>query len=392
MKIALVTETFPPEVNGVSMTLNRLAMGLCKRGHQLEVVRPRQKNGPPANATFATFCVQGFPLIGYPGLQFGRFALGTLMRRWRRNPPDLIHIATEGPLGLSAIRVACKFKIPCVSTFHTNFQTYTTHYGFAWIQKAFFAYLRWVHNKTLATFAPSLDVQNHLSECGFKNVQLLGRGVDTNLFCPHHRSTILRQKWGSNGNSPIVIYVGRLAAEKNVDLSIRAFKSFRKKIPDAEFVLVGDGPERTRLEKENPDFYFAGMRLGEELAAHYASADLFFFGSTTETFGNVVTEAMASGLIVLAYDYAAGRQHIQNGSNGYTCAFDDETAFIHAVDVIVTDRAHWHSIRQAARETSLGLSWDGIIDSYEKDICNLVARAKPPQLQQAATATTRENQ
>ncbi|MBN1404454.1 MAG: glycosyltransferase family 1 protein [Opitutales bacterium] len=370
MKISLVTETYPPEVNGVAMTLEHLVHGLVARGHSMEVVRPRQGKGDVAaqSAGMSEFLSIGLPLPGYSGLHFGIIRAGKLVKHWREHRPDLVHVATEGPLGWAAIRAAKKLGIATVSSFHTNFHSYGQHYGYGMLIRTALSWLRYIHNSTRLTFAPSPDVVQTLEKEGFRNMRLLGRGVDTELFDPSRRSEELRKSWGAGPETPVAVYVGRLAGEKNLPVAVQAFKTMRSKIPELRFVLVGDGPSRATLEKENPEFHFAGMRRGEDLATHYASADLFIFASVTETFGNVVTEAMASGLPALAYDYAAPAKYIVNGESGRLAAYGDTEAFIAAAGIMAQEQAHWAEMGRNARKTAEGISWDAVIDGYAEDI------------------------
>ncbi len=381
MKIALVTETFPPEVNGVAMTLHRLVTGMIGRGHDVTVVRPRQKadRDGPLHA-FPEDFVRGYPIPGYAGLQFGGLCTGQLKRLWAQQRPDLVHIATEGPLGVAALRASRQLGIPAVSSYHTNFHSYGEHYGYGWFQKPLMGFFRWFHNRTRATFVPSEDVQQTLEQAGFANVKIFSRGVDTELFGPHRRSEDLRTSWGVQPGAPVVAYVGRVAAEKNIPLTIRAFLRFRERRPEAKLLIVGDGPERKKLERLHPEFIFAGMRRGKDLAAHYASADLFFFASTTETFGNVVTEAMASGLAVLAYDYAAALRHIEDGVNGYKAPYNDEDAYLAAVDRLCADAPLWPVIAASAVRTARGLSWEAILAQYEIDVATSLEADPQPVL------------
>ncbi len=314
LHIGIVTETYPPEVNGVAMTLGRLAAVLRGHGHHVSVVCPR-RNGRGGNDPDLRE-VPGLPLPGYRGLRFGLPAAGILQRLWRQQPPDALYVATQGPLGASAVRAARRCGIPVVSGFHTNFHTYCRHYHARWMEPAVFAYLRRFHNRTGATLAPTEALRADLAAHGLRNVEVLGRGIDTELFTPARRDARLRADWGVEEDAPAVIYVGRLAAEKNLQLAVRAFHALRDVQPGARFVLVGDGPLAARLHAEHPDFIFCGMRTGTELAAHYASGDLFLFPSLTETFGNVLLEALASGLAVVAYDHAAASQHIRAHENG----------------------------------------------------------------------------
>lgn len=365
MKYTLVTETFPPEINGVARTLQRLVTGIAERDHDCEVIRPRQSaNEVATTEPYSELLVPGCPIPRYPGLKFGLPAYNRLTKHWRENRPNTIHVATEGPLGVTAILVARKLGIPVWSSFHTNFHTYGKHYGYGFLISTVYAYLRWVHNMTLGTFAPSDDVVRELKEAKFDFVFKMARGVDTVLFDPARRDPALRESWGAADKDPVVVYVGRIAGEKNIPLLVRAFEAMKAREPAMKLVLVGDGPERARLERMHKDFIFVGPKVGEELASYYASGDLFLFGSVTETFGNVVTEAMASGLVVLAYDYAAPQKHIEHGVNGFKVPFNDEKAFINEASAVLEKREEWPRIAQAARETTLSLSWDTIVDDY----------------------------
>ena len=174
------------------------------------------------------------------------------------------------------------------------------HYNLPILAKVVEGFLRKTHNKTRRTFAPSQDVITRLEAMGIQGTRLLGRGVDTALFNPRKRDASLRQRWGVDDEGIVALFVSRLAVEKNIPLAAKAFERIKARHPRVACVFVGDGPERTKLEKQHPDYIFAGMQQGEALARHYASADLFVFPSVTETFGNVVTEAMASGLVTLA--------------------------------------------------------------------------------------------
>ncbi len=370
MRITLVTETFPPEVNGAAGTLHRLVAGLSARGHRLVVVRPRCRAGraeAPSPDGWEEWPVAGMPLPGYAALRAGLPAGGTLGRRWRARRPDVVHVATEGPLGLSAVVAARRLGIPVSSSFHTNFHTFLAHYRAAPLRRAALRYLRVVHNLTDRTLVPSATARDELGRAGFRNLGILGRGVDTDLFAPARRDSGLRRAWGAGPETPVVIHVGRLAWEKNLELLIGAFEAMRRvRRPAPRLVLVGDGPARRRLEREHPDYHFAGMRSGGDLARHYASGDLFLFPSLTETFGNVALEAMASGLVVLAFDYAAAGQHIRFGENGWLAPCRDARAFTATAAALMARLPEWPRVRRAARRTALALSWPAVVDEFER--------------------------
>ncbi len=366
LHIALVSETFPPEVNGVANTLGRLCQGLRERGHRLQLVRPRQADDTAPNDD-QLLLTRGWPLPGYAGLQWGQSSLHKLLRRWQRNRPDVLYIATEGPLGLSALRAARRLGIPVVSGFHTNFQQYSDHYGFGLLTRLLTGYLRWFHNRSRLTLVPSPSQRLELQRRGFERLELLARGVDGQLFHPARRSAALRAEWGLGEDEIAVLHVGRLAAEKNLQLLTRAFRQLQRDLPQQRLrlVLVGDGPLRTQLQAELPEALFCGVQRGEALAAHYASGDLFLFPSLSETFGNVVLEALASGLAVVAFDQAAAAQHIRHGHNGALAMPGDEVAFIESARWLLEDPESLRRVRLNARQHAGKQGWPAIVERFE---------------------------
>lgn len=366
MKLAIdfVTETYPPEVNGVAMTVGRLVEGLRRRGHAVQVVRPRQGDGDSGGEHETP--LPGLPLPGYPGLRMGLPAGNHLRRRWKHSRPDLVHVVTEGPLGWSAVSVARRLGIPVTSGFHTNFDRYSVHYGFGWLRPAVAAYLRSLHRRTQATLVPTEALAADLAGEGIPGVRVVGRGVDTTLFDPARRSAALRAEWGVSESAIACLYVGRLAPEKNLDLLRRAFSAIQALRPEARMVWVGDGPSRVMLGTEHPDHCFAGTRIGEDLAAHYASADLFLFPSLTETYGNVVAEAMASGLPVIAYRSAAAAELIVDGVSGNTVPPGDEAAYLEAARrLVAAPEGVMMGLGRAARDAMLPRSWDNVVARFE---------------------------
>lgn len=377
MKLSIVTETYPPEVNGVAMTLHRISNELRRQGHGVTIIRPRQSSEAQDARYADETIVPGLPLPGYDGLRFGLPCSHKLRKLWAEARPDIIYAATEGPLGQSAIKAAAALDIPIVSGFHTNFHEYMRHYKLPILEKMVQGFLRKTHNKTRRTFAPSRDVIERLEAMGIEGTRLLGRGVDTALFNPNKRDAALRQRWGVDEQGTVALFVSRLAAEKNIPLAAKAFERIKTLEPGTACVFVGDGPERAKLEKAHPDYIFAGMQQGEALARHYASADLFVFPSVTETFGNVVTEAMASGLVTLAYDYAAPGRYIEDGGNGFLAPFDDGPAFLKAADRALAQKGDWPATRAAARTTAETLGWAGIVKQFVEDLDEAMAESKP---------------
>lgn len=367
LRITLVTETFPPEINGVANTLGRLSDGLRQRGHQVELVRPRQASDNASRDTDDLLLCRGWPLPGYPGLQWGEIAKRTLVRRWRRQRPDVLYIATEGPLGLSALRAARHLGIAVVSGFHTNFPQYSGQYGLGLLTRLLTHYLRWFHRRTAVTLVPSASQRLELERRGFDRLGLMARGVDACLFNPARRSQALRQAWGLGPDDIAVIHVGRLAAEKNLGLLQPCMDALHKAYPERRMrlVVVGDGPQRERLEQSLPDAVFCGAQRGEALAEHYASGDLFLFPSLTETFGNVVLEALASGLAVVAYDEAAAAQHIRHGHSGSLAMPGDQAGFIDAACWLLEEEETLRRVRLNARQHASRQGWPTIIEQFE---------------------------
>lgn len=327
MHIVFVTETWPPQVNGVALTVRALALGLAARGHRVEVVRPGRDG---EDGKVKLLCARGAPLPRYPGLQVGMPQGGELRRRWCEQRPDAVYIATEGLLGLSAMRAANAHGIPVVTGFHTRFHDYVAHYGAGLLAPLVRSRLLQFHRRAQMTLVPTRALLGELREAGVRHVRRLRRGVDTELFSPARRETALRRSWGVHDDAPVMLCVGRLAAEKSLGLALQAFRTLQSRIPAARMVMVGDGPQRGALADAYPDVIFSGTKRDEELAAHYASADMFLFPSLTETFGNVVLEAMASGLAVVAFDRAAAQEHVANGISGLVVPVSDARGFITA--------------------------------------------------------------
>ena len=392
LAVALVTETFPPEVNGVAATIAQVVDGLRERQHQVQLIRPRQPQDDPgahpAHAHAHAFgehdvLVRGLPIPRYPHLRMGLPAGQTLARLWAAQRPDVVHIATEGPLGWSALRAAIRLGLPVTSDFRTNFQAYSTHYGIGWLRAPIEAYLRRFHNGTLRTMVPTEALRRQLEAKGFERLAVVARGVDTRRFSPAHRSEELRRSWGVGPKDSVVLCVGRLAPEKNLDTLLLAWQAMRSCNPALRLVLVGDGPLRDSLAARCPEAVFAGQRRGADLATHYASGDLMLFPSLTETFGNVTPEALSSGLPVLAYDYAAAAQMVHTGITGALVPMGQTQAFIDQALAWAADPRAACAMGVAARQSALGHDWDRIVGQVENVMLAAIAGLPSP-----ATAPT----
>ncbi|MEY4924857.1 MAG: GDP-mannose-dependent alpha-mannosyltransferase [Verrucomicrobiota bacterium] len=370
------------------MTLGRLVDGLAQRGHRLTIIRPRQRHESPRfSVTQRVACRQvrlpGIPIPGYPQLRLGLPASRRLRQLWSLSRPDLVHVATEGPLGASAITTAHEFGIPVTSSFHTNFDQYTRDYRIGWLKPVVAAWLRHLHNRTRRTFVPTATLLTRLSTEGYTNLRLLSRGVDTVLFNPAQRDASLRNSWGVAPEDPVILHVGRIAPEKNYPLLFRAFDAVKAVEPRARLVLVGDGPRLSAYQRQRPDVIFTGFYTGLNLARHYASGDLYLHASSTETFGNVITEALASGLAVSAFDYAAAHEFIRHEENGLVAPADDEVTFFANARRLVTDRSLRQRLRAAAPAAVHNRSWDAVIDGFAADLTAAMHEiSAPPALRQ----------
>lgn len=364
MKIDIVTDTYAPDVNGVAMTLGRLTDGMRARGHRVHVIHTGEVAGKGET------CAPAVPLPGYKEVRVGLPEPFKLRARWMKKRPDAIYVATESPLGKSALKAANALGIPVASGFHTNFHQYMEQYRMGGLQPVAMAYLRNFHQRADCTLTPSREVAEKLRADGFGRVHLLGRGVDTELYHPEKRCESLRAEWGATVGAPVALIVGRVAAEKNLELAVAAFARMREVVPDVTCVVVGDGPLRARLAEKHRWIHFAGTRQGDDLARHYASADVMVFPSETETFGNVVLEAMASGLAVVAFDYAAAALHLRDGENGFTVGKGDADGFI-GRSVEALRHKPGTCVRGRARTTAESLGWDRVVTDFESRLAEI---------------------
>jgi glycosyltransferase involved in cell wall biosynthesis len=367
LRIAVVTETWPPEVNGVAMTLAKLVQGLSHRNHDVQLIRPRQTktDSPMSDSSLEEVLMRGMPIPRYPELKLGLPSKKTLVKTWTLRRPDVVHIATEGPLGWSALQAAKVLKLPVTSDFRTNFQSYSKHYGVGWLRKPIVAYLRKFHNATACTMVPTRELMRTLSENGFANLKVVSRGVDTKLFNISKRDTSLRRSWGATDNTKVLISVGRMAPEKNLDQVLKTYEALKSTGQSFKLVMVGDGPLKEQFQKRYPEIIFPGMLSQSNLAAYYASSDLFIFPSQTETFGNVTLEALASGIPVLAFDCAAARDWVQTGVNGWLVAENNPEGFSSQAVTIFNSKDLLDQITQSTRQQVVHLDWDQIAEQVE---------------------------
>lgn len=363
MRIALVSETYLPQINGVSRTLTRLVNHCVEQGDRMQLLVPRYRSG--AEEPGPSVRRRSWRGLRLPFYREVRLPLVT-PRRIRRTledfDPQVVHIATEGPLGWSALQACRRLKLPVVSSFHTNFPHYLASYGMGRLEPLAWRYLRWFHNATRATLCPTPSIRELLLQRGFRHVAVWGRGVDSDLFHPDRRSEEARRALGIGADDLVIAYVGRLAAEKNLEQLCRAWRLLPEK-DRRRLLLVGDGPMRGALEAESDGrMIFAGYRRGEDLARCYAAADLFVFPSLTDTFGNVMLEAMASGLPVVGFDVAGPRDVIRHGITGLVVGERSAEALARAMAELLDASQKRAVMAGEARRYAESQAWDRILE------------------------------
>jgi len=389
VRIVYITETYPPEINGVSLTTARTVHHLRQAGHAVQLIRPRQPHEAQRSIeateqsgdhTFdnGEWCTAGAPIPMYPGLRFGWATVGALRERWLQRPPQLVHAATPGPLAWAALRAARALGIATTCDFRTNFHAYSRHYRLGWLQPAVLAYLRQLHAMATRSFVPTRALALELATRGFERLHVVGRGVDAGLFSPAQRDEGLRDAWGAEPGDTVMLHVGRLAAEKNVALALDTFEHLRRRNARLHMVVAGDGPLRSKLAAAHPDVHFVGLQRAGALARCYASADVFLFPSLTDTFGNVALEALASGLVLVAFDSAGAGALVHHDYNGYLAKPDHDAGFIAAAEQALKAAAPGSIVRQRARALALRSDWDTALRAFEQQLAELVEAATSP--------------
>ncbi len=356
MRVAVVTETFLPSLNGVTTSVLRLLDHLAHHGHEAAVFCPG-----PAPESYA-----GFPVFEAPSFDVRGFRAAVPNRRTMRQlldwAPDVIHAAAPVGLGAQALSLAKKHDIPSVAIFQTDIARYTASYGLPLSGKAAWRWIHHVHAKADLTLAPASAAVADLHDLGLRDVKTWSRGVDTTTFNPNRRRgaavQALRERLAPNGEV-LVGYVGRLAPEKNAHL-LRAVTG----VDGARLVIVGDGPERANLEREfaGTNAVFLGELQGAELADAYAALGVFVHTGTSETFGQTLQEAMATGLPVLAPAIGGPLDIVQEGETGFLLPPLDEQAITEATTRLVSDPGLRARMGEAGRRAVLPRSWSAICD------------------------------
>jgi phosphatidylinositol alpha 1,6-mannosyltransferase len=378
LRVALVTSSYNFIADGVALTLNRLVAYLESHGVDVLVFTPVAKVSAFAHAGR----IAAVPSIPLPFRSEYRFAPGLTAgprRRLKAFRPDIIHIATPDLIGGEALAVGQSLGVPVVASYHTRYETYLKDYGLDFAHDWLVARIKRIYGACDEVYAPSASMIEALLADGFApNILLWQRGVDTERFNPGKRSADFRARYGIGASEPVISFVGRLVREKRLDtVTDAADRLAAAKIPH-RLLFVGDGPDRAALAARLPAAIFTGFLGGGELAAAYASSDIFFFPSDTESFGNVTLEAMASGLATVCADATGSRSLVVEGVTGFLAPPGDGATSFNALARLLGDDDLRANMGAAARARSLEFSWDetmaGLLARYEALV---KARADP---------------
>jgi len=346
VRIALVTDTYTPQVNGVTTIARRIVGVLAQAGHPTAVVAPAY----PGTAPGTELRVRSLPFPPYRDIRLSLPRFSRVARFLDDFRPDLVHVLTEGPLGLAGRRYALRRGVPLVTSFHTDFPQHSRYYGLGRLEPLIWRWLVWFHRPAALVHTPGEAVRAELARRGVARVRVWGNGVDTARFDHRRRDPAFRDRLGVPYGAALVLHVGRLAAEKNLDVLVTAWTIARGQLGDAAaFAFAGDGPVARRCAAAMPWAIHLGFLDVEVLAALYASADLCVLPSRTETCGLVALEALASGLPVVAADAGGFRESVTHGRTGFLVPPDDARGFAAAIARLVLDAGLRRRMSEDAR-------------------------------------------
>lgn len=364
LRLALFSDTYPPQINGVAPTLARLVKAVEARGGEVQVVTV---SDPDAPADPQVERWPSIPFWAYPQLQMAaprRDKALDLIEKWK---PNLVHATTEFGIGLGGLLGAKEKRVPLVTSYHTHFTAYLRHYNLSVLDAIGWPYLRWFHNAGRITWAPSEIVRAELEGNGFKNTRVWSRGVDQNQFHPKFRSSELRRSLGVEEDGVLAVYIGRLAPEKGIHVALEGMRQVMERNPKVRFALAGHGPDEERCRATAPPgTVFMGRLTGRALGEFYASGDIFVFPSITETFGNVVLEAMSSHLALVAPDIGATTE-LATPETALQFRAQDPGSLAGGVEQLVKDPALRRKLADAAFAVAETRTWDSVFDRLVAD-------------------------
>jgi glycosyltransferase involved in cell wall biosynthesis len=374
MKIAIFTDTFSPQINGVTKNLDRLLNYFSAQEIEYLVFAPETEARIENIHEKNVVRMKSLNFFLYPELKFSLPNYLKIKSKLTEFNPDLFHLITPFNIGLTGLYAARQNNSPIVASYHTNFDQYLDYYNVNFLEKAAWKYLRWFHDQALRNYCPSQETKEELAKRDFINLDIWSRGIDAELFSPEHRDEQFIED-NNLENKISILYVGRIAREKNLSLLMDSFKSLKQKYNNKiELIITGDGPELKSLKKKAPDnIIFTGFKNGLELSQIYASADIFAFPSVTETYGNVIIEAMASGLPVVAVLAGGVKENLLNRYNGLAVEKNDPREFSLKLEKLILNDKLRKSLAHNARQYALEQSWDQVFENLHQSYQQVIA-------------------
>lgn len=373
MKIAIFTDTYYPQINGVTNTISKLE-NYFKRNHIEYKIFAPDYNVKEKLTNVETF--YSIKLLLYPECRLSMVRSSRVNELLLDYKPDLIHVVTEFNMGWAGMTYALRNNIPSISTYTTNFSQYLKYYKLDMFTKAAWDYMKWFHNQSDLTVCPSNDTKKLLIEKGISNVGIWGRGIDSIKFSPEKRSDSLRKELGVE-DKVMLLYVGRVSLEKDLDILFEAYGQIRNEYGDkVSLVVTGDGPMLDKYKSDNKDVIFTGYLKGEALSQLYASSDIFAFPSSSETLGNVVLEAMASEIPVVGVNSGGVKDNIVDGYNGLLSKPQDVKSFKQGIKILIDNEDYRIQIGKNARKFALNKDWDKIFEKLIHQYEEVIYRGK----------------
>lgn len=371
MKVALFTDTYAPEINGVALTTERLVKYFNDNNIEYKIIAP--KINEKAMDTDVIRCMS-IKFLLYPECRLSIPLYSSIARTMNEFKPDIIHVMTPVNIGLIGIKYAREHNIPLVSHYHTNFGQYLNYYNFKFIEDLSWKYFRWFHGKCDRNYCPSHSSYELLQRQGINNFEVVNNGIDIDIFSPKYRDINFRKENGFD-DKIVILYVGRFAVEKDMDVFIDVAKKLNLKYKNKiHFLMVGDGPMKKDITQENIDnVTFTGFLQGEMLSKAYASSDIFLFPSSTETYGNVILESMASGLPTVACKKGGILENVIDGTNGLLCSEKDIDGFYYAVEKLILNEDFGNYLGYNGLRHAEGKSWDRIFDTLVKSYEDVIS-------------------
>lgn len=366
MRIAIFSEVYWPMVSGVSHALQQLVGAMTVRGHACRVYAPAYTLPDDSQDRPTVFRSPAQPFFLYRDVNWAFPRRGELSADVARFRPDVVHVATEFAMGLAGLRSARQLGIPVVASAHTDYEKYATKYRLDWAIPGGWRYLRWFYGQAARVLCPSHNYQRHLTSRGVRHTGVWSRGVDLVKFSPARRSAAFRTLFNIPADASIVLCVGRLAVEKNLHLLLDAWRQIYTDELPARLVLVGTGPMAGDLiAAANRGVVLTGVLTGDALSEAYASADLFAFPSSTETFGNVLLEAMASGLPALAVSAGGVLDFAEHDRSAWLVSPDSASALAAGLKCLLGDASLRVRLAAGGLQVAAARDWAGVFDAVE---------------------------